>query len=110
EEVETVQTFILPVGDPISISTAGLCVQIVFGALDISVGTDNKARLLFTHTDNRAFFRSFDSSGSSIIGGPYGPFSGWYARAVADGSDGLTRALWNHLDGSTGLQLLGPTG
>lgn len=110
EEVETVQMFIAPVGVPISLPTAGLCIEIVSGAQDISVGTDNRARLLFTHSDNRAFFRSFDSSGSSIIGGPYGPFSGWYARAVADGSDGLTRVLWNNLDGSTGLQLLGPTG
>jgi len=84
--------------------------QIVSGALDLSVGTDNKARLLFVDLDSRAVFRSFDSSGNSTSSGPYGPFSGWNVRAVADGSDGLTRVLWNHLDGSTALWLLGPTG
>jgi hypothetical protein len=79
-------------------------------ALDLSVGTDNRARLLFTDLDNRAVFRSFDNSGSSTSGGPYGPYSGWNAKAVADGSDGLTRVLWNHFDGSAALWLLGPTG
>src|SRR6266545_4164603 len=86
--------------------------QILSGALalDLSVGTDNRARLLLTDLDNRAVFRSFDNSGNSTSGGPYGPYSGWYARAVADGSDGLTRVLWNNLDGSAALWLLGPTG
>ena len=78
--------------------------------LDLSVGTDNKAHLLFTDLDNSAVFRSFDNSGNSTSGGPHGPYSGWNARAVADGSDGLTRVLWNNLDGSAALWLLGPTG
>jgi hypothetical protein len=85
--------------------------QIVFpGALDLSVGTDNKAHLLFADLDNRVVFRSLDNSGNSTSGGPHGPYSGWSARAVADGPDGLTRVLWNNLDGSAALWLLGPTG
>jgi len=79
-------------------------------ALDLSVGTDKRAHLLFTDLDNRAVFRSFDNSGSSTSDGPHGPYSGWNARAVADGSDGLMRVLWNHFDGSVALWLLGPTG
>ena len=80
------------------------------GALDLSVGTDNRTRLLSTSLDSRAVFRSFDNSGASTSGGPHGPFRGWNARAVADGSDGLTRVLWSHLNGSAALWLLGPTG
>lgn len=79
-------------------------------ARDLSVGTDNRAHLLFTDLDNRAVFRSFDNSGSSTSDGPHGPYGGWNAKAIADGSDGLTRVLWNHFDGSAALWLLGPEG
>src|SRR6185295_4131464 len=67
--------------------------QIFSGAQDLSVGTDNKTRVLFTDLDNRAAVRSFDRSSGSAGNGPHGPYNGWYARAVADGSDGLTRVL-----------------
>ena len=110
EEVETVQTFILPAGVPVSVSTVGLCAKIVSGALDLSVGTDNQSRVLFADPDGRAALRGYDNSGNSTSGGLHGPFSGWYARTLADGPDHLTRVLWNNLDGSTGLWLLGPTG
>ena len=80
------------------------------GPTDLSVGRDNRTHVLFTDPDSRALVRDFDNLGNSISGGPYGPFTGWYARAVADGSDGLTWVLWNNLDGSMQLQLLGPTG
>ncbi len=79
-------------------------------ALDLSVGTDNTAHLLFSDLENRLVIRNFDSSGNSTSDGSYGPYSGWYARAVADGSHGLTRVLWNNLDGTAALWLLGPTG
>ena len=78
--------------------------------ISLDVGTDNQAHLLFADLDNRVVFRSFDSSGNSTSSGPHGPYSGWYARAVADGSDGLTRVLWNNLNGLAALWLLGPTG
>jgi hypothetical protein len=85
--------------------------QIFSGAaLDLSVGTDNTAHLLFSDLENRLVIRNFDSSGNSTSDGSYGPYSGWYARAVADRSDGLTRVLWNNLDGTAALWLLGPTG
>jgi photosystem II stability/assembly factor-like uncharacterized protein len=86
--------------------------QIFSGALDLSVGSDNRASLLFADLDGRAVIRTIDSSGNSFSGSPYGPYSGWSPRAVADGSDGLTRVLWNNLnvDGSAALWLVGPEG
>jgi len=86
--------------------------QIFSGALDLSVSSDNKARLLSADLDGRAAIRSIDNSGNSSSGGPYGPYTGWAPRAVADGSDGLTRVLWNNLnvDGSAALWLVGPEG
>jgi hypothetical protein len=93
------------------LAVIALAAPVAFGgALDLSVGTDNKARLLFTVSDSRTVFRSFDNSGKTTDGGRYGPYSGWSARAVADGSDGLTRLLWNNQDGSAALWLLGPAG
>ncbi len=67
-------------------------------------------RLLGTDVDGRIELRSLDGSGALVSSASYGQYTGWIARAVADGSDGLTRVLWNNPDGSTGLQLLGPTG
>ena len=78
--------------------------------LDLSVGRDNKTRVLFNDPDNRALLRSFDNSGNSTTDGFHGPYSGWRPRAVADGTDGLTRVLWNNVDGSAALWLLGQTG
>jgi hypothetical protein len=93
------------------LAAIALAAPLAFGdALDLSVGTDNKARLLFTVFDNRTAFRSFDNSGKTTDGGAYGPYSGWSAKSVADGLDGLTRVLWNNQDGSAALWFLGPTG
>jgi hypothetical protein len=84
--------------------------QIPSGALDLSVGSDSQSRLLFADPDGRLVIRTIDRSGNSFIGTPYGPYIGWQSRAVADGSDGLTRVLWTNDDGSAALWLLGPEG
>jgi hypothetical protein len=84
--------------------------QIFSGALDLSVGTDNESRLLFTDPDGHLVFRTVDSAGNSASDGPYGPYSGWLPAAFADASDGLTRVLWNNLDGSAALWLYGSQG
>jgi len=77
-------------------------------AVDISVGADNKSRTVFSDPDHLTVFRSYDYSGVSTSVGPEGPYSGWIVRALADGEDGLTRVLWNHVDGSSALWMLGP--
>ena len=48
--------------------------------------------------------------GNFSSSGPFGPYVGWDPRAVADGSDGLTRVLWTNADGSAALWLVGPEG
>ena len=84
--------------------------QIFTGALDLAVGSDNASLLLFTDADAHLTFRSVDNAGDSTSVGPYGPYSGWFPTAVADGSDGLTRVLWNNPDGSAALWLYGASG
>jgi photosystem II stability/assembly factor-like uncharacterized protein len=81
--------------------------QIFSGALDLTVGRDDTQRLLFTDTQARLAVRSVDGAGNPSSVGLYGPFRGWFPGAAADGSDGLTRVLWNHLNGSTALWLVG---
>jgi len=81
------------------------------GALDVSVGSDSEAHLLFTGPDGHLVLRTVESTGSSKSVGPYGPYDGWSPTAVADGSDGLTRVLWaDAYDGSAALWLVGRQG
>ncbi len=84
--------------------------QISSGAVDLSVGSDNRARLLLADIEGRLELQSTDRSGNSSSSGPFGPYAGWDPRAVADGSDGLTRVLWTNVDGSAALWLVGPGG
>ena len=96
-------------GEVFSYQISSGAVEISSEAEDLSAGTDGRTSVLFAG-DNRGVFRSFDASGKSSGSGPYGPYGGWSARAVANGSDGLTRVLWNRVDGSAALWLFGPTG
>lgn len=80
------------------------------GALDLSVGGDNLTRLLLFDPRGRLVIRSVDRSGNSSSTDPFGPYSGWNSRAVADGADGLTRILWGNDDGRAELWLVGPEG
>ncbi len=84
--------------------------QISSGAVDLSVGSDNRTRLLLADIEGRLELQSTDRSGNSSSSGPFGPYAGWDPRAVADGSDGLTRVLWTNADGSAALWLVGPGG
>ena len=84
--------------------------QVFSGPLDLSVGTDNQLRVLFAGFDNRAAVTSIHGTGDFTCGQPLGPYNGWIAEALADGVDGLTRILWNHVDGSAALWFLGPAG
>jgi hypothetical protein len=81
--------------------------RIFSGTLDVSVGSDNKARLLLTDLENRGVFRIVDGAGHSASAGPFGPYHDWSPTAVADGPDALTRVLWNNADGSAALWLYG---
>ena len=55
-------------------------------------------------------FWAVDNSGhiSYVAKLPADP--GWTAVAIADGADGLTRLLWNQVDGSAGLSLVSSAG
>lgn len=84
--------------------------QVSSGAVDLSVGSDNRTRLVLSDIEGRLRLQDIDRSGKSGSSGPFGPYHGWDPRAVADGSDGLTRVLWTNADGSAALWLVGPGG
>jgi hypothetical protein len=96
-------------GEVFSYQISSGAVEISSAAVDLSAGEDGRTSVLFAG-DNRAASRDFDMLGKSMADGPYGPYEGWSARAVANGNDGLTRVLWNHRDGSVALWFLGPPG
>lgn len=112
-ELDIVTLAIDPTGKKLHVAsrTGGVFdYQISTGALDLSLGLDDAARVLFAATDGRLFVRGVDSAGNVSSAGPYGPYDGWNSKAVAEGSDGLTRVLWTSDDGSAALWLLGPQG
>jgi len=53
---------------------------------------------------------SLNLSGTVVSAAAFGPYTGWLARSISSGPDGLTRVLWNKSDGSAGLSLLGAGG
>jgi photosystem II stability/assembly factor-like uncharacterized protein len=92
-------------------SSAVFDYQVFFsGALDLTVGSDNKTRLVLTGADSHLTLRTLDNAGNSTSVGPYGPYSDWFPIAVADNPDGLTRVLWNNLDGSAALWFVNAQG
>jgi hypothetical protein len=90
------------------LSTPAMLASDPAAAVDVSVGADNRTLTVFSDPDHRTVFRSYDNSGASTSIGPEGPYRGWIVRAVADGEDGLTRVLWNNVDGTAALWMLGP--
>ena len=84
--------------------------RIFSGAVDVSVGSDGQARLLFFGPDGGLLIRGVAGSGNSSSIGPFGPYSDWDPRAAANGADGLTRVLWANDNGTAALWLVGSEG
>ena len=79
--------------------------------VDVSIGSDGNSRLLqFEAATGQMTLESVNSAGVVTQAGPFGPYAGWTARAIASGDDSLTRVLWTHSDGSTALWLVAPLG
>ena len=71
---------------------------------DVSVGSDNRARLLWAHPGGSAYLWSVDRISGAYTAGPnFGPYSTYQATRLACGSDGITHILWNRTDGALSL-------
>ena len=74
-----------------------------WSAVGVSVGSDNVVHLLWSNTDHRAMLWNVASDFTFTLMG-YGPYTDnapqnlWSATALATGSDGLTRIVWNNTD------------
>jgi hypothetical protein len=75
-------------------------------ALDVSVGSDNKARLLWNNVNGQATIWTVDGNFTVTNQQSFGPYAGYSANALAAGGDGLTRLVWTALNGSVVLTLL----
>ena len=78
------------------------------GAVDVSAGPAG-TRLLLWNRDRLAV-RTLQPSGDPTQTAPEGPFGGWTAVAIADGTDRKSRVLWVNGDGRTGLEIVGVGG
>jgi hypothetical protein len=80
-------------------------------ATDVSAGSDNNHRLLWSHEDGRASFWVVSPAGDFLSGFEFGPFPGWTPRAIGSGADNRTSLLWgNQNNQRTSLWLLAPGG
>ncbi len=79
------------------------------GALDVASGAAGQSHVLFWDAD-RLSVRTLDQSGHWVSTPSIGPFPSWNATGIADGSDGLSRVLWQNGDGTVGLELVGAMG
>jgi streptogramin lyase len=75
-------------------------------ALDVAVGSDNQARLLWDNVDGVARFWSINNTLQTSNPTDNGPFVGFTAQKIAAGADGLTRVLWTRSDGLASLWLV----
>jgi hypothetical protein len=76
-------------------------------AIDLTVGSDGNARLLWEETGGATAVWTISSGTlAQTNNGVYGPYSGYAAVGLAAGSDNLTRLIWTKADGSQALWLL----
>ena len=61
------------------------------------------SRLLWTNTNGRASVWNLSDANPSATCQLYGPYPGWTARAIAEGSDGSPRLLWTSTTGQASL-------
>jgi hypothetical protein len=78
-----------------------------YTAVDVTVGIDGNARLLWTRTDGTtALWTVSTNTLLEIAGQSYGPFTGFTAVALEAGKDGLTRLAWSNSSGAQEVWLV----
>jgi hypothetical protein len=82
----------------------------VSGLIAVDVAARSETHILLASADGRAVLQTIGPSGNVTKSLSFGPFAGWRASAISDGPDGLTRILWNHLDGRAGLSAVSSGG
>jgi hypothetical protein len=73
--------------------------------LDLAVGSDHQARILWLRSDGAIRVASVDNSGNIAFGPVYGPYA-WIPQRIAAGADGYTRLLWVNTAGQALLWLM----
>ncbi len=79
------------------------------GPLDVSSGAAGKAHVLGWDAD-RLSVQQLDGSGNWTNTPSEAAIAGWNATAISDGSDGLSRVLWQSGEGRIALEIVGSAG
>ena len=67
------------------------------------MGTNNTTHVLWDNTDGHASVWNYSTANGTFTQNTYGPYPGWAALSIADGSDGQTRLLWDNTNGTMSL-------
>ena len=59
--------------------------------------------MLWNNFSGTASVVNYSTSDGSSSSHAYGPYTGWYAKALTDGPDGKTQVLWDNYDGRASL-------
>lgn len=62
-----------------------------------------QSHLLWTNTNGAASVWNYSAATGRYTQNSYGPYTGYTAKAIADGSDGKTRVLWLNTNGTASL-------
>lgn len=77
----------------------------ILSAQSSGVGADGWTRFYWRGTDSSLYLWKVDSNLANAVSKTYGPYDGWYPKAITVGSDNWTRVLWRYTDGSINLWL-----
>ena len=64
---------------------------------------------MWYNANGTASLWNYNAASGTLTQNAYGPYPGWAALGVADGSDGQTRLLWDNTDGTLSLWSLNNT-
>ncbi len=74
----------------------------------LAIAASAVTHVLWTNVNGQLSVWNYDDSGAYTYQN-YGPYAGWTAKAIADGSDGRQRVLWTNSNGAASIWSLDNT-
>jgi photosystem II stability/assembly factor-like uncharacterized protein len=83
--------------------------ELAAGPIDVATGASGDSHLL-SWQSNQLTVLTLDAAGNWSSTAPGDASTTWTAVAIASGTDGLARVLWQCVDGRSGIEIIGSAG